>query len=90
MLARGGAWHAAARLRQGILGYRAAVDAGLYRPLGEGDLDLRGVLHALDEAGYAGWLVLEQDTVLHGEPPAGGGPAESARRSLRYLNGATA
>ena len=78
------------QVRRGDLGYRSAVDAGLYRPLGEGDLDLPGVLSALDATGYAGWLVLEQDTVLHGEPPAGGGPAESARRSLRYLNGATA
>lgn len=79
----------AARVRRGELGYRAAVEIGLFRPLGEGDLDLRGVLDALDAAGYTGWLVLEQDTVLRDEPPTGGGPAAAARRSLRYLNGAT-
>jgi inosose dehydratase len=78
----------AARVRRGELGYHAAVALGLYRPLGEGDLDVRGVLDALDAAGYAGWLVLEQDTVLRDAPGPGDGPAAAARRSLQYLNGA--
>ena len=31
--------------------------------LGQGDLDADGVLRALDELGYGGWLVIEQDTL---------------------------
>lgn len=30
-------------------------------PLGAGDLDLRGLLAALDDIGYSGWVVVEQD-----------------------------
>jgi inosose dehydratase len=29
--------------------------------LGEGDIDLEGVLATIDEIGYSGWLVVEQD-----------------------------
>lgn len=73
----------ARRVQKGAIGYHAAVAAGLFRPLGEGDLDLDGLLAALD--GFKGWLVLEQDTVLDDEPPAEGGPRQSAETSLRHL-----
>jgi inosose dehydratase len=75
----------ASRMRAGELSYREAVRAGLYRPLGQGDLDLRGVLNELDAAGYRGWFVLEQDTALDGDPPAGEGPVRSARQSLEFF-----
>ncbi|MQA96030.1 MAG: TIM barrel protein [Streptosporangiales bacterium] len=51
----------ARRLRWGELDYATAVGSGLYRPLGHGDLDLRGVLGALESAEYDGWLVLSRD-----------------------------
>ncbi len=75
----------AAGVRDGDLGYQAAVRQGLYRPLGRGDVDIAGIVSALDGAGYTGWYVLEQDTVLDAEPPAGTGPIEDVRASLAYL-----
>lgn len=36
--------------------------------LGEGDVDLAGVLDVLRRDGYAGWLVVEQDVAPHGGP----------------------
>ena len=61
-----------------------AVQAGLFRPLGAGDLRLDEVLDGLD--GYERWLVLEQDTALTGEePPVGSGPVTDVRRSVEYL-----
>jgi inosose dehydratase len=75
------------RVRAGDLGYQQAVRAGMYRPLGAGDVDLPGVLAGLRAAGYAGWYVLEQDTVLAAEPPAGEGPVSDVRASLDYLRG---
>ena len=75
----------AARVRAGDLGYRDAVARGLYRPLGDGDVDLVGVVGLLRAAGYAGWYVLEQDVVLEEEPAEGEGPAREAARSVSYL-----
>jgi inosose dehydratase len=72
----------AARVRAGELSYAAAVRAGLYRPLGRGDVDIAGIVAALEGAGYRGWYVLEQDTVLAG--PADD-PAVDVRASLAFL-----
>ena len=61
-----------------------AVQAGLFRPLGAGDVRVDDVLDGLD--GYGRWLVLEQDTALTGEePPVGSGPVTDVRRSIEYL-----
>ncbi|HEY7505461.1 MAG TPA: TIM barrel protein [Gemmatimonadales bacterium] len=75
----------AARVRAGELGYRDAVARRLYRPLGDGDVDVAGVVRLLSAAGYEGWYVLEQDVVLEQEPAAGEGPAREAARSVSYL-----
>jgi inosose dehydratase len=77
----------AAQVRAGRVGYHAAVAAGMYRPLGAGDVDLAAIVSTLDGAGYAGWYVLEQDTVLSAEPPPGSGPVDDVRASLAYLAG---
>ncbi len=74
----------ARRVVSGALGYEEAVRRGLYRPLGEGDVDVRRVLELLETAGYEGWYVLEQDIMLDAEP--GAGPIESVRRSLAFLS----
>jgi len=50
--------------------------------LGEGDLDVDGVLDRL-RAGYSGWLVVEQDVL----PDAGGKPAADQRANREYLTG---
>ncbi|GLY83306.1 TIM barrel protein [Actinoallomurus iriomotensis] len=75
----------AARVRTGELGYTEAVQAGLYRPLGQGDVDLAGIVTALSATGYDGWYVLEQDTVLDAEPAAGAGPLDDVRASVAHL-----
>jgi inosose dehydratase len=75
----------AGRVAAGDLGYRDAVREGLYRPLGEGDLDVAGVVSALEESRYGGWYVLEHDEVLDHEPEEGPGPIGNARRSLSFL-----
>ena len=75
----------AARMQSGDLTYKDAVRAGLYRPLGLGDLDMRAVLDELDAARYTGWFVLEQDTALDGNPRSGEGPMRSARQSLEFF-----
>jgi inosose dehydratase len=73
------------RVRAGLLGYQEAVGMGMYRPLGRGDLDVGAVVRTLERAGYDGWYVLEQDTVLEAEPGAGVGPVEDARASYEFL-----
>ena len=79
----------AARVRAREIGYREAVRAGLYRPLGEGDLDLGGLLEILRGQGYDGWHVLEQDLVLaHDDDP--GRPLANVRGSVGFLRGLAA
>jgi inosose dehydratase len=69
----------------GRLPYPAAVRAGVYRPLGQGDLDIAAVVGHLEAAGYTGWYVLEQDVMLGAEPPPGRGPVEAVRASLAFM-----
>ena len=75
----------ASRVASGSLAYEEAVRGGLFRPLGGGDVDVGRVLGALENAGYDGWYVLEQDIMLEGEP--GDGPANEVGKSLAYLRG---
>jgi len=75
----------AARLRSGDLSLMQAVQAGVFTPLGQGDVALEGVVVALENSGYEGWYVLEQDVALSGEPQAGGGPVIGVRASVDYL-----
>ncbi|MCA2221439.1 TIM barrel protein [Nonomuraea aurantiaca] len=42
---------------------RELMGRGGFAPLGEGELDLPGVVRALDEIGYQGWIIIEQDTL---------------------------
>lgn len=74
----------AERVRSGEVSYAQAVARGMYRPLGQGDVDIVGLIEALTAVGYQGWYVLEQDTVL-GREPEGEGPVTDVRASLTYL-----
>jgi inosose dehydratase len=74
----------AAKVRDGDVSYTDAVAAGLYRPLGRGDVDVAEIVRLLEGRGYQGWYVLEQDTVLTG-PPDGDGPLADVRDSVAYL-----
>ncbi|MEU4623417.1 TIM barrel protein [Actinoplanes sp. NPDC023801] len=75
----------AAGVRDGTRSYLAGVRAGLYTPLGAGNVDVRAIISALETAGYRGWYVLEQDCALDGAPGAGYGPIADVRRSLAFL-----
>ncbi|HKS97951.1 MAG TPA: TIM barrel protein [Rugosimonospora sp.] len=75
----------ASAVSAGGTSYLGAVRAGLYAPLGDGDLDIAGIVGALEAAGYRGWYVLEQDAALYGPPAPDGGPVLDVRRSLDFL-----
>lgn len=75
----------AEQVRSGERPFRQAVIDGLFKPLGEGFVDVAGVVRYLEARGYQGWYVLEQDVALSGPPPTGEGPVRDARRSVDYL-----
>ncbi|MFM2412325.1 MAG: hypothetical protein RLZZ587_658 [Actinomycetota bacterium] len=64
----------------------AATQAGVFTPLGQGDVDILGVVQTLESSGYRGWYVIEQDTAITGAFPGDGeGPVEQVAASLKYL-----
>jgi inosose dehydratase len=60
--------------------YLQALRAGIFSELGRGGVDFRAVVRWLDEHGYDGWAVVEQDIL-----PGMGTPRESARRNRDLL-----
>jgi inosose dehydratase len=67
------------RLRAGeIDGFVGAVRERLFTEAGSGALDLAGVVRALEGIGYAGWLMVEQDSTWLR-------PAEAAAIGIRVL-----
>ena len=77
----------AAKVIGGSLSFGEAVRAGMFRPLGDGDVDIAAMVRTLEGAGYQGWYVLEQDVMLDptSDEGAGSGPVADVRRSLDYL-----
>jgi inosose dehydratase len=75
----------AARLASRELDFKEAAQMGAFRPLGEGDVDVGLLLDALEGAGYSGWYVLEQDTVVESEPQEGEGPILNVGKSLAFV-----
>lgn len=81
----------ASRLRAGELALVPAVQAGLFRPLGEGQAPVAEAVHALEENGFSGWYVLEQDCALPtADIPDGEGPIADVRRSILFLEALSA
>lgn len=74
----------AASVASGDIAFGDAVRAGMFRPLGAGDVDIAGLVSALESAGYSGWYVLEQDLMLAAEPD-GDGPVADVRACIDYL-----
>ena len=74
----------AGRVQDGRLTYTQGVRAGMYRPLGSGDVDVPALVGSLRARGYDGWWVLEQDTILT-EEPRGDGPVADVWASAEYL-----
>lgn len=77
---------AADRVRRGEVAFRQAVIDGMFRPLGEGGVPIAETIQALERAEFTGWYVLEQDVALAHDPPAGSGPIDDARISMRFLH----
>ena len=75
----------AAKVQDGSVTYYEAVVQGMYRPLGQGDVDIRAIVRNLLTAGYQGWFVLEQDNVITAEPAEGSGPYSDAKASVEFL-----
>lgn len=75
----------AAKVRSGELSYTDAVEQGIYVPLGDGDVDVEALVQLVQEAGYTGWFVLEQDTQLKDGSPVDK-PLQDTARSLAHLS----
>ena len=81
----------AERLNAGELGLMAAVQDGLFAPLGAGDVAIADVITTLEGQGYSGLYVLEQDVALtDGAPPSGAGPVRDVAASIAYLRSVAA
>lgn len=80
----------AARVVAGELPFSEAVRARVFRPIGDGDVDVRAIVERVRHVGYDGWYVFEQDVMLDAEPPVGGGPRADVERCLAYLQHALA
>lgn len=76
----------AAEVAAGRMPFGDAVRDGLFRPLGQGTVDIAAMVSVLDASGYEGWYVLEQDVMLDAEP-VDAGPMANVRASLDYLEG---
>ncbi len=76
----------ARRLAMRDLGFKEAAQRGVFRPLGDGDVDLGQLLELLERAHYRGWYVLEQDIVVDAKPREGEGPVTDVRKSLTFLD----
>ena len=75
----------AERVRSGDAKFRQSVIDGMFTPLGEGDVDIAGVIRTLESSGYRGWYVIEQDKALSVEPATNSGPRADAEASVAYL-----
>ncbi|MDJ0952404.1 MAG: TIM barrel protein [Acidimicrobiia bacterium] len=75
----------AKQVRSGELAFRQSVIDGIFKPLGDGGVDIAGFVRTLEDAGFDGWYVLEQDCVLDADPAPGEGPVGDARKSFEYL-----
>jgi inosose dehydratase len=87
---------AAAPVRSGEISLKEATQRGLFCPLGQGDVPIAAVVSALEDAGYDGWYVLEQDTALADptdttattDAAADQDPAADVQASIAYLHAA--
>jgi len=77
------------RVRATEIPMQEAWARGVFCPLGEGVVDFPALIEALRGAGYAGWLVVEQDVVPDAQGRLNPDPFESARRSRAFLRAET-
>lgn len=76
-----------ARLRAGeIDGFGGAVRERIFTEAGSGALDLVGVVRALDRIGFAGWLMVEQDSTWLRPAEAAAAGIGVLRHAIRELH----
>jgi inosose dehydratase len=75
----------ARRMASREIGFKEAAIAGVFKPLGEGNIDVGEVIRLLEHSEYDGWYVLEQDCVLESRPEGSEGPVNEVRKSLEFL-----
>ena len=73
------------RVRGSDVSMQEAWTRGVFCPLGDGVVDFPEVIEALRGAGYAGWLIVEQDVVPDAAGRLNPDPFTSARSSRRFL-----
>lgn len=76
----------AGRVAAGELGFVQAVREGMFVPLGQGDCGIADIVGLLQDAGYTGWYVMEQDAVLESARDADAAK-QDVRASIEYLLG---
>lgn len=74
-----------ARARKEGLAYEAAVQAGVFCPLGRGCVDFSSIFAELRHLNYAGWLIVEQDVIVKEGLAASEPPLPIARRSRQFV-----
>ena len=70
----------ARRAEENGWGYFEAVQHGVFCELGQGCVDFSAIVDRLQQRGYEGWAVVEQDVL-----PGMGTPRESAQRNRNFL-----
>lgn len=73
------------KLLTGELVWGEGIKAGMFAPVGDGDIAFAAIVSTLKEAGFDGYYVLEQDIMLDEEPAPGAGPIDNARASYEAL-----
>lgn len=74
------------KLLTGEITWSEGVKAGMFAPIGQGDIDFATIVRTLQQAGFDGYYVLEQDIMLNSEPEAGAGPVSNAKASFAALS----
>ncbi|MEE3850951.1 sugar phosphate isomerase/epimerase [Gordonia sp. LSe1-13] len=74
----------AEQVQRGEITYTDAVAQGMYVPLGAGEAKVGEVVSTLVDAGFDGWYVLEQDTIL-GDEADGDAAAGNVAVSMSFL-----
>lgn len=73
------------KLLPGEITWSEGIKAGMFAPIGEGDIDFPAIIDALKGVGFDGYFVLEQDIMLDEDPEEGAGPKLNAQKSFEAL-----
>jgi inosose dehydratase len=60
--------------------YFKSVEKGVFCELGKGNVDFESIVGLLNDKGYEGWIVVEQDVL-----PGMGSPRQCADNNRKYI-----